>query len=166
MYILQVAEENHRALSTDTVEGKFRRLDSLVNTKINTVFQFISSVPDPLALPCTRTIHVHYCQMSSFTNCCLPRAQSEKMIIYCAPLAERLRKNRFFTDKTSALCCWLRRCPLINSLRLQNWELDSNSTLGNSGWVLLIWTSADLWVRPSPRCSWYCHSSTYSSCIF
>lgn len=43
MYILQVTEENHRALSTDTVEGKFRRLDSLVNTKINTGFQFISS---------------------------------------------------------------------------------------------------------------------------
>ena len=43
MYILQVAEENHRALSTDTVEGKFRRLDSLVNTKINTGFKFIST---------------------------------------------------------------------------------------------------------------------------
>ena len=49
MYILQVTEENHRALSTNTVQGKFRRLDSLVNTKINTGFQFISDYTKTIA---------------------------------------------------------------------------------------------------------------------
>lgn len=90
---------------------------------------------------------------------------ARKSVIYCGSLAEGLRNNRYFTDKTSSLSCSLRRCRFLNSSRLQNRELYSITTPGNTGQVPLIRKSVDLGIRPSPGCSWYCHSGTYCSCI-